>query len=379
MKLATFGPVDAGQVKAAAKEALEALGAAPRLTVLYAPATADHAALLRELKSVSDVPLVGATTGGAGFTERGVTETGIVGGFIGGDVEVRHAVARDLGDNAGAKIHDAMQALGKSSMPHHALLSLMDAFACDGEALVESLRRSTPPHWPILGGTAGDGWTFQGTRVFADQEVLAGAAVLVYLGTRQRLALGVRHGWCAASEGAEFEVTKIEGNVLKELDGRPAVDVYREELRRLGLLDEGEDLVRQMARFEIGVRSVLGDELKIRAPLGIGEDGSITLASSLAKRDRVRVVVANPDDLIAAARALASRTVGQLPSAVTGQLVFDCAARQQLLKERYGEQVSAFLDGGRHPLLGFACYGEIARFSGAIEGFHNTTAVAAAW
>jgi hypothetical protein len=71
--------------------------------------------------------------------------------------------------------------------------------------------------------------------------------------------------------------------------------------------------------------------------------------------------------------------VDPLPDAPSGVLVFDCAARLQLLGERYDEQVHSFLDGGQHPVLGLACYGEIAKFGGSIEGFHSTTTVMAAW
>ena len=41
--------------------------------------------------------------------------------------------------------------------------------------------------------------------------------------------------------------------------------------------------------------------------------------------------------------------------------------------------MAAFQGGRNFPMVGMACYGEIARFGGSIEGFHNSTAVMAAW
>ena len=59
--------------------------------------------------------------------------------------------------------------------------------------------------------------------------------------------------------------------------------------------------------------------------------------------------------------------------------MFDCGARMQLLGERYGEQITAFLGGRHFPMIGMAGYGELAKFAGSVDGFHNATSVMAAW
>ena len=175
-------------------------------------------------------------------------------------------------------------------------------------------------------------------------------------------------------------VTAVDGSRLLTLNGEPAAQVYEAELRRLGLLAEGEDPVQVMAKHELGAKTVFGNELKIRAPLGVGKDGSVQLASTLPPGTVVRVVTADPDRLIQAATELSRRALEPLAgSGIRGALVFDCAARLQLLGDRYDEEVAAFLGGRSFPMVGMACYGEIARFGGSIEGFHNTTAVMAAW
>jgi hypothetical protein len=90
----------------------------------------------------------------------------------------------------------------------------------------------------------------------------------------------------------------------------------------------------------------------------------------------VRVVAADPDRLIEAARRL-SKEVTQ--NASNGALVFDCSCRRKLLGTRYGEQVAAFSGGKSMPYVGFASYGELAKTTGSLQGFHNTTAVMAAF
>jgi hypothetical protein len=302
-------------------------------------------------------------------------------GGRGFDFEI--TVARDVGDDVHSRVAEGVRRLvaaaRKKMRRFQTVLILADAFACDGEALLAAVGSMVPPHWRLFGATAGDDWTFQGTRVFARGEVLPKAVVMVGLFTDTPPSLVAHHGWSAADGSREMVITGIEGNVLRTLDDAPAATVYRDELTRLGLLRAGEDLVPVMAKYELGAKTVHG-ELKIRAPLGVEPDGSVRLAGSLPTGTVVRVVTASPDQLVAAARDLADRTLEVFEDrAVRGALVFDCAARLQLLGERYPEQVAAFFGGRSFPMVGVACYAEIARFGGSVEGFHNTTTVMAAW
>jgi hypothetical protein len=375
------GPADLQREMSAVAQRLSG----DKLAFLFLPIDSDHGAYLRAAEEGLGGPVVGATTGGAAFTERGWTRTEPVAAVFGGtDVAFEVGVATALGTDPVASIAEGVRPVVAAARGYanrsHALVTLADAFACDGEALLSAVADAVPPHWRLFGGTAGDDWKFNGTKVFTRGEVLEGAAVMVGVFSDAAPSLATRHGWSAAEGGQELTVTGVDGNRLLTLNDEPAASVYEAELRRLGLLKEGDDLVPVMAKYELGAKTVFGNELKIRAPLGMGDDGSVQLASTLPPGTLVRVVTADPDQLIAAATELSHRALGPLAgSAVRGALVFDCAARLQLLGERYGDEVSAFLGGRSFPMVGMACYGEIARFGGSIEGFHNTTAVMAAW
>lgn len=386
MDIVSIGPVAGGP--AALEREMKAVTnrlAGNKLAILYLPYDADHGAYLRAAEEGLGGPVVGATTGGAAFTERGVTRHQPVAAVIGGPgVAFEIGVATGLDASPVAAIAEAVRPVVAAARGYtirsHSLLTLADAFACDGEALLSAVADAVPPHWRLFGGTAGDDWRFQGTKVFARGEVLDRAAVLVGLFTNRPASLVTRHGWCAAEGSRELTVTAVDGNRVLTLDGEPAAKVYGAELERLGFMRPGEDLLSVMARHELGARTVFGSELKIRSPLSVGEDGSVQLASKLPTGTVVRVVSADADQLIAAATDLSRRALEPLTdSGIRGALVFDCAARLQLLGDRYAEEVAAF-QGGRHfPMVGMTCYGEIARFGGSIEGFHNTTAVMAAW
>jgi hypothetical protein len=62
-----------------------------------------------------------------------------------------------------------------------------------------------------------------------------------------------------------------------------------------------------------------------------------------------------------------------------GVLLFDCVCRGMILKDQFQKEIDAvravFPDV---PIAGFLTYGEIARFKGRLDGWHNTTTVVAA-
>jgi len=383
LRLVSVGPVEGGPSAfgEAIRSAAAELGRA-KLVIVYLPILPRaelRAFLAAAAGAARGATIVGATTGGAGFTERGITRNGAVGAVLGGDVCVRTADARDLRNRGREALHRALASLDVGTARCPSMLILMDAYAIDGETLVSALREHTPIACRCFGATAGDDWAFRRTYVFHDGEVLADTAVFVLLESPSKMALDVLHGFSPAPDAREMRITAIEGSVLKSLDGRPAADVYLEELVRLGLAQPGEDVVRALFRSEIGIATPFGEQLKIRAPLAVDPDGAITLAGSLPAGRTVRVVVATPNQLVNAAEQLAARVRRRIGAPLRGALVFDCAARMKLLERQFEAEARAFAGAGRSPTLGIASYGEIAKFGGSVEGFHNTTAVMVGW
>lgn len=380
MDLTTLGPVAVDLTSL--RTAIEKLGPsvrASKLIIVYLPIESDHESVLDLLAAMfPDVPVVGATTGGAAFTERGSTRSRAVIGFLGGPgVEVRVCAVENVNAGLTSRVGDAVRRLvSRPSAAKTSILSFADAFAVDGEELAGVMLEASPAHVRLFGGTAGDDWRFSGTRVFYCRSSLENAAVFALLSSPVELSMAVRHGWSPARGAADFIVTRCQQNKLLELDGRPALDVYTEELQRLGLLEPGADPVPVMATYELGLRTPFGNEYKIRAPLGT-EGETVILASGVPNRTSVRIMSTNAHAMIAAAKDVASSV--ERANGCRGKLVFDCAARLRLLGDRYDEEVAAFLGSGNHPVLGVTCYGELARGKGEVQGFHNTTAVAVAW
>ena len=131
----------------------------------------------------------------------------------------------------------------------------------------------------------------------------------------------------------------------------------------------------------LGTARLVFDEIKrARAPLSVGADGSLTCAAEVPQGAHVAILDGKPDSMVAAARQAAEEALqnlqGQTPA---GVLLFDCVCRGLILKDGFQREIDAVREVmGEVPVAGFLTYGEIASYSGRIESWHNTTAVALA-
>lgn len=382
MKMSTFGPIglNALTVSSAVATALSQLGEKPKLAIIYPPIGADYAAIVSAIKKATDVPVIGATTGGAGFTEKGIALNALVGAFISGDdVMVQTAVIKDMAKEQDAAIKTMIDGLTPSAKGGQTLFMLADPFSCDGEAFIKKLIKVAPLHWRFLGGLAGDNWTFKGVKLIYNDQVFGGGAVFAYINSDIVPGMSARHGFSPITGGKEMKITSIDGNKLHEIDGKPALEVYRGQLESFGLVKPGTDIISIAASYPIGVKTIIGERFKIRTPMSL-EGNTLVLAGSLSNGDKIQMMHGTKENMISAAKEMTDTAMKNLKTQnVRLQLVIDCAGRKMLLGDDYKEQIKAFRVDPHSPMLGFSSYGEFARYGGSLEGFHNTTAVTAIW
>jgi hypothetical protein len=176
-----------------------------------------------------------------------------------------------------------------------------------------------------------------------------------------------------------MRVTKAKGNTVFEIDGRPAFEVYRDFAADCGKKLRPEDASSFLINNELGIM-VFGQLRKARAPLSVSKEGGLACAAEIPQGAYVCILGGNRDELVSAARRAALEAKTRLGSKkAAGILLFDCICRGAILGDDFPREVEAvreiFPDV---PMAGFLTYGEIARYSGRLDGWHNTTAVIAA-
>lgn len=267
--------------------------------------------------------------------------------------------------------HRLAEALAAPDLRYVMVLS--DGVAVNGSALVKGLRDDLGPDVSVSGGLAGDGGRFERTLVLHAGEVYPKAvAAVAFYGTKIRTGHGSVGGWSVF--GPRRKVTKVEENVLYELDGEPVLGMYEHYLG-----DEARDLPGSGLLYPLAVLSDEREETGlIRTLLGVNrEDGSITFAGNFDQGNSVQLMYAEDDQLIdgAAQAARYSKVNGEPPNG-TLALLISCVGRKLLLGGEVSREVQAVVgELGQNPTYaGFYSNGEISPFSptGRCE-LHNQT------
>jgi hypothetical protein len=254
-----------------------------------------------------------------------------------------------------------------------AIVILGQGVKINGSAVLSGLVDVVGPQIPITGGLAGDGGAFVETWVLDNQGVSNDRIVCMGLyGQDLVFSHGSFGGW--SPFGPARQVTRCDNNVLYELDGEPALDVYK---RYLG--EHAKDLPVSGLLFPFAMLGKDHNELGIiRTILGIDEEnGSLTLAGDIVPDGYLKLMHASTDALVSGAETAAHASRGNTyPDQAGLALLVSCVGRKLVMGGRVDEEVEVVADlyGSNTTFAGFYSYGEISPHAGLMScKLHNQT------
>ena len=249
---------------------------------------------------------------------------------------------------------------------------LAEGLKVNGSELVKGLRQGLPSSVAVTGGLAGDGARFEKTVVCLDGQVNDSAvAAIGFYGDRLRVGYGSLGGWDPF--GPDRLVTRAEGNVLYELDGRSALELYKTYLG-----SHTANLPASGLLFPLSLRGQDGEQRVVRTILGVDEKAqSLTFAGDIPEGGYAQLMRANFDRLIDGAQDAAtacSEVVGNHTPDLA--ILISCVGRKLVLNQRTEEEVEGVRNvlGESTVLSGFYSYGEIAPLISSTKcELHNQT------
>ena len=275
------------------------------------------------------------------------------------------------------QVKDSFQAgeyLARSLDPHglvHVLV-LSDGLGVNGSDLVSGLTQYLPDRVTVTGGLAGDGERFEETLVLWDGAPQRNAiAALGLYGNRLSVGYGSLGGWDPF--GPERLITRSKGNVLYEMDGRSALELYKKYLG-----EHASGLPATGLLFPLSLRITAGTTGVVRTILSVNEqEQSMTFAGDIPEGAYARLMKANFDRLIDGAIGAAKTSYQALGSTSPDlAILISCVGRKLVLKQRVEEEVEGVRDilGSHAVLTGFYSYGEISPFTPDAKcELHNQT------
>ncbi len=265
--------------------------------------------------------------------------------------------------SAGISSFDAAAGLAKqlNADSLRTILVFADGLLVNGSELLLGFQ-SVLGDLPIIGGMAGDGASFTKTLQIFNDVVSDGLIIAIGLyGSSLITTSGALGGW--RPYGPPRKVTRAVKNVVYELDGKPALPLYR--------LYIGEHYAKALPSSGLNfpfavIEAENKDVAKVRTLAGFSEkDNSVSFFGNVEEGVTVRLCQTNHERLVEGASGAAHLVSDNLKGALnqTGLAIcVSCVGRKLVMDKQTTDEVTAVkaILGAQTFITGFYSYGEIA-------------------
>jgi len=256
----------------------------------------------------------------------------------------------------------------KEGLKH--LFIVSEGSLINGSALIKGLEQHTGTS-TITGGLCGDGALFEKTLASHNENPKKGEVIAIGLyGAQLEVTCANYGGWSAF--GPERVISKSKNNVLYELDGQPALDLYKKYLG-----DKANELPQAALLYPLSLRVKDSTEVVVRTILNIDEKANtMILAGDVPEGSTVQLMMSTVDDIAegaAKAGVYAMRSRTKKPDLA---LLVSCIGRKLVMNQRTEEEIEEVIEaiGKQAVVAGFYSYGELSPFSNQLGcKLHNQT------
>lgn len=260
------------------------------------------------------------------------------------------------------------QEFPKEGLKH--LFVVSEGSTVNGSDLITGIEEGGDGRTGLSGGLCGDDDRFELTLASYNEPPREGEVVAIgFYGDTLEITCANFGGWTPF--GPERLITKSRKNILFELDGKPALDLYK---RYLG--DKANELPKSALLYPLSVKTSDGNPI-VRTILNIDEQrNAMILAGDVPEGSKVQLMMATVDDIAHGARSAAKLAVEGRKTAVQLALLVSCVGRKLVMDQRTEEEIEEVTQiiGKRAVVSGFYSYGEMAPFAGHNScKLHNQT------
>ena len=370
----------------AAAKALGSMGqSSPHLILIFASARFDQEALLKGIVSVTqETPMVGCSTAGEILPDSPSRRSVVVMAIKSDTLQIATGLGTGISDNprkAGQEV--ASQVSQSKLLSPHGLLIFPDGLAGNVAEVIRGAQEILGFSFPIVGGSAADDFSFKRTYQYFQGKVYTNAVPGVLLSGSISVGIGARHGWQPL--GNPRTVTRATANVVRQLDGKSAVNLYEDYFGKAAAALKKESLADMTILYPLGMLVPDEEEYLLRNVLRADADGSLVYAGEIPEGSEVRLMMGSKAKALAAARRAAEQAVVAIaPGTPRFRLVFSSCSRWRLFGRQIEKETLAIRQilGQTVPFIGFYGYGEQAPMSAAgfkgLSYFHNESVVVVA-
>ncbi|OIQ20169.1 MAG: histidine kinase [Flavobacterium sp. MedPE-SWcel] len=240
-----------------------------------------------------------------------------------------------------------------------------------GTSLIKGFENGFDESIPMTGGLCGDDTRFEKTLASYKEDPKEGEIILIgFYGDSLEISFASHGGWLGF--GPERIITKSDGNVLYEIDDKPALELYKKYLG-----DKVEKLAESTLFYPLNVIAPGRKDAVVRTILSIDtENQTMVFADDIPENSRVQLMMASADGISQGAYNATKLAMKDRTKKPQLALPVTCIGRKLVLNQRMEEEAELIrqLVGEDTAIAGFYSYGEIAPFFGNTScEFHNQT------
>ncbi|MBU3153387.1 FIST signal transduction protein [Clostridium estertheticum] len=346
----------------------------PTAGILYASIDVDHQLVLDKIyEKWPELQLIGCTTDGEFSSECEYVEDSLVLTlFISEEIKIVSGfinnTAIDMRKECSQVLSESIIRLGQN--PNLCIL-FSDVIKTSGETVMEQLTTVTDGKLPIVGGISADSWRFTDSKQFYNKVSSQSISPFLLLAGSFDFSFGMDSGWNPL--GDMGTITKSQGNVIYEIDHKPALEFYSNIL--------GEN-VKATLELPIAVYDDNGDFCFMRTSFENYDNniGSMTYLGNVPVGYKVRITMVNRESILEGAKSSINHAIRTFPSNKLPviALCFSCSARRVLLGTRTKEEGQSLQEkiGESVKFVGFYSYGEFCpNLNELTNKFYNETFV----
>lgn len=269
-------------------------------------------------------------------------------------------------NSLGLKLFDKIP---KKDLKHVFVLS--EGSFVNGSSLINGLETNIDSKVSITGGMCGDDARFEKTVASYKEDPKEGEVILIgFYGETLEISFASFGGWVPF--GPERIITKSEANILYEIDGQPALNLYKKYLG-----EKARELPQASLLYPLNVTPEGKKEPVVRTILNINnEDFSMILAGDVPINSRVQLMMASVDGIADGAQNAAKLAMENRKQKPEIAILVSCIGRKLVMSQRVEEEIEQVNEtiGEKIPMTGFYSYGEMAPFNGSSNcELHNQT------
>ncbi len=314
--------------------------------------------------SLGDIPILGCSTA-AVISSAGIFKEGLAIMLLSlpEGIYLNTACAQEISTkgalNSGEELGEKLL-YGFHGVRRDLTVILSDGMLTETSNFILGLQEKIGRSSPLIGGGASDNLAFKKTCVYFNQESLSDAVCSMLWGGKFNFGVGVKHGWKPL--GKPRYVTRSTANIVHEIDGKPAINIYEEYLAS-ALENIRKDFRRTSILYPLGTRLPNEEEYLLRNVVSVDAAGSLAFQGNIPEGSQVRLMIGTKESCLQATTEAAEEAkTSMFGHKIDFVLVFNSVSRYILLRRQAIRELEIIKEilGQGTKIIGLYTYGEHA-------------------